>query len=577
MFNEKIDVFTGKKTYEVKIRSKELLLNSFLNKDTAFSLEERKEFGLDGLIPNVVETLDEQVVRVYGQYLKKETDIERNIFLTQLYDRNETLFFRLMQEHIQEMVPVYYTPTIGDVVKQFNQNFRRPRGLFISHPQMANIENILNNVVDPSRIKVICVTDSEAVLGIGDQGIGGIVISIAKLAMYTLCGGFHPNQVLPIVLDVGTNNKELLQNPLYLGWRHERVRGQQYDDFIDAFVTSVRNKFPNIYLHWEDFGRQTARKNLDRYRDSMCTFNDDMQGTAAVALAAILTGLKVNKTSMREQRVVIHGAGTAGCAIADQILEAMKEDGLSETEALSRIFLIDKNGLLHSELNEETFEYFQKRYVQPIQVCKEWGYKTGAPLTLSDAVSNVKPTILIGTSTQRGAFTESIVKTMAAHCARPIIFPLSNPTALCEAVPADLIEWTEGRVLVATGSPFADVRYNGKVYSVGQSNNAFVFPGLALGIISANATRVTDKMLVACAQTISEFVDINKEQGFSLLPSLTDIRDVSYKIAFAVGKAASSSGVAPVVTDQELMENIKKNTWETSYAKYVFTKEMQNQ
>ena len=568
MFTEKTDPLTGQKVYEIEIKGKQLLLNSFLNKDTAFSVDERKAFGLDGLIPDVVETLDEQVVRVYGQYLKKETDIEKNIFLTQLYDRNETLFFRLLQEHLTEMVPIFYTPTIGDVVKQFNQNFRRPRGLFISYPQMANIDNILNNVTDPSRIKAICITDSEAVLGIGDQGIGGIVISIAKLAMYTLCAGFHPHHILPIVLDVGTNNKELLQNPLYLGWRHERIRGQQYVDFIDTFVTAIRKKFPNIYLHWEDFGRQTARKNLDRYRNEMCTFNDDMQGTAAVNLGAILTGLKINKTKMQDQRVVIHGAGTAGCAIADQIVQAMIEEGLTEKEAQLKIFLIDKNGLLHSELDQDSLEYFQKRYVQPAEVYQKWKCIQAKLITLAEVVSNVKPTILIGTSTQRGAFTKEIALNMAEHCERPLIFPLSNPTELCEALPSDLLEWTQGRALIATGSPFASVRYNGRIYEIGQCNNAFVFPGLALGIVATKTTRVTEKMLVACAQTISECVNVNREQGFSLIPSLNDIRSVSYKIAFAVGKAAQESGVAPAITDEELMHNIQKYTWKTSYAKY---------
>jgi malate dehydrogenase (oxaloacetate-decarboxylating) len=575
MFKEKNDLFTGKKIYEVDIKGKRLLLNSFLNKDTAFTLEERRAFCLEGLIPNVVETLDEQVVRVYGQYLKKETDIERNIFLTQLYDRNETLFFRLMQEHLEEMVPVYYTPTIGDVVKQFNQNFRRPRGLFISQPQMSHIDSILDNVVNPSRIKAICVTDSEAVLGIGDQGIGGIVISIAKLAMYTLCAGYHPHSVLPIVLDVGTNNKELLQNPLYLGWRHERIRGQQYDDFIDAFVTGIQRKFPNVYLHWEDFGRQTARKNLDRYRDSMCTFNDDMQGTAAVALAAILTGLKVNKTSMAEQRVIVHGAGTAGCSIADQICEAMMEDGLTEEQAHSQIFLIDRNGLLTSKLDQDSLEYFQKRYVQPFESLQNWKVENPQNIRLEEVVAHVKPTILIGTSTQKGAFTEKIVKNMAENCKRPLIFPLSNPTVLCEATPTDLISWTNGNVLVTTGSPFTDVRYNGQIFTIGQCNNAFVFPGLALGIAASKATRVNDKMLVACAQTISEFVDINQAPGFSLLPSLTNIKDVSNRIAFAVGKAAQESGVAEKQNDEELILNIKKNTWETSYANYIYRENME--
>jgi malate dehydrogenase (oxaloacetate-decarboxylating) len=567
MFKEKRNSFDGKKYYEVSITGKQLLLNSFLNKDTAFTLEERREFKLNGLIPNVVETLDEQAVRVYGQYLKKETDIERNIFLTQLYDRNETLFFRLLQEHLVEMVPVFYTPTVGDVVQQFNQNFRRPRGLFISYPQMSQIEDILNNIPEAYDVSAVCVTDSEAILGIGDQGVGGIVISIAKLAMYTLCAGFHPTKVLPIVLDVGTNNKELLQNPLYLGWRHERIRGEQYDDFIDAFVSALRKRFPNVYLHWEDFGRQTARKNLDRYKDEMCTFNDDMQGTAAVTLGAILAGLKVNGTKMSEQRVVIHGAGTAGCCIADQIVAAMMVDGLSEKEALSRMFLIDMNGMLHS--NMDHLEYFQKKYAQPVEVYTDWDRVKGKIIQLSEVVKNVKPTILIGTSTQTGAFTEDIVKMMASYCDRPLIFPLSNPTSRCEALPSNLIEWTNGKVLVATGSPFQDVRYNGKVYPIGQCNNAFVFPGLGLGVVSSKATRVNNEMLVACAKVISECAQINRDPSLSLLPSLTDIFDVSYKIAYATSKAAQQTGVAPVTTEQEIHDNIHSNIWKTSYVKYT--------
>ncbi|KAB8029230.1 NAD-dependent malic enzyme [Fluviispira multicolorata] len=570
MFKEKRNSFDGQKYYEVSLKGKQLLLNSYLNKDTAFTYDERIEFKLDGLIPNVIETLDEQVVRVYGQYLKKESDIERNIFLTQLYDRNETLFFRLMQEHLIEMVPVFYTPTVGEVVQQFNQNFRRPRGLFISYPQMSQIEDILSNIPNAYDVSAVCVTDSEAILGIGDQGVGGIVISIAKLAMYTLCAGFHPTKVLPIVLDVGTNNKELLQNPLYLGWRHERIRGEQYDDFIDAFVTALRKRYPHVYLHWEDFGRQTARRNLDRYKNEMCTFNDDMQGTAAVTVGAILAGLKVNGTKMSEQTVVIHGAGTAGCCIADQILAAMIADGLTEQQALAKIFLIDMNGMLHSSMDH--LEYFQRKYAQPVDVYNDWERVKGKPILLYDVVKNVKPTILIGTSTQTGAFSEEIVKMMASHCERPIIFPLSNPTSRCEALPANLIEWTQGKVLVATGSPFADVRYNGKVFPIGQCNNAFVFPGLGLGVVASKATRVNDEMLVACAKVISECAQINKDPNLSLLPSLTHIRDVSYKIAYATVKAAQDTGVAPKMTEQEIHDNIHANIWKTSYVRYVLGK-----
>ncbi|WP_186645590.1 NAD-dependent malic enzyme [Fluviispira vulneris] len=570
MFKEKRNSFDGQKYYEVSLKGKQLLLNSFLNKDTAFTYDERIEFKLDGLIPNVIETLDEQVVRVYGQYLKKESDIERNIFLTQLYDRNETLFFRLMQEHLIEMVPVFYTPTVGDVVQQFNQNFRRPRGLFISYPQMSQIDDILNNIPNAYDVSAVCVTDSEAILGIGDQGVGGIVISIAKLAMYTLCAGFHPTKVLPIVLDVGTNNKELLQNPLYLGWRHERIRGEQYDDFIDAFVSALRKRYPNVYLHWEDFGRQTARKNLDRYKNEMCTFNDDMQGTAAVTVGAILAGLKVNGTKMSEQKVVIHGAGTAGCCIADQILAAMIADGLTEKQALANMFLIDMNGMLHTSMDH--LEYFQRKYAQPVDVYNDWERIKGKPILLYDVVNNVKPTILIGTSTQTGAFTEEIVKMMASHCERPIIFPLSNPTSRCEALPANLIEWTQGKVLVATGSPFADVRYNGRVFPIGQCNNAFVFPGLGLGVVASKATRVNDEMLVACAKVISECAQINKDPNLSLLPSLTHIREVSYKIAYATAKTAQDTGVAPKMTDQEIHDNIHANMWKTSYVRYVIGK-----
>jgi malate dehydrogenase (oxaloacetate-decarboxylating) len=567
MFKEKKSSFDGKKYYEISLLGKQLLLNSFLNKDTAFTLEERKDFQLEGLIPNVVETLDEQVVRVYGQYLKKETDIERNIFLTQLYDRNETLFFRLMQEHLVEMVPMFYTPTVSDVVKQFNQNFRRPRGLFISYSQRCQIEKILNNIPDVYEIRAVCVTDSEAILGIGDQGIGGIVISVAKLAMYTLCAGFHPAKVLPIVLDVGTNNKELLQNPLYLGWRHERIRGDQYDDFIDIFVTALQKKFPNIYLHWEDFGKQTARKNLDRYKDKMCTFNDDMQGTAAVTLGALFAALQINETSMKDQRVVIYGAGTAGCSVADQIVAAMISDGLTEDEAYRRLFLIDQHGLLHSDLDH--LESFQKPYAQSCDVFKNWDCSKEKGLFLEDVVKNFKPTILIGTSAQGGAFHERIVKTMASYCQRPIIFPLSNPTVCCEAEPAKLLEWTCGRALIATGSPYADVRYHGRVYPIGQCNNAFVFPGLALGIVASQATRVNNEMLISCAKVISECSQIFDQSYFCLLPSLADIQKVSYKIAFATAKAAQKSGVAPVLSDEDIHRCIHSHMWNAQYVSYI--------
>ena len=479
-FERKKDKKTGEEWIETSLCGKPLLTTPQLNKGTAFTPEERHAFGLMGKLPSRVETLEEQVVRAYKQFKSYNSRLNGNIYLNSLLDSNQTLFYKLVSLYLSEMLPVIYTPIVGTAVKKFSQEFRHSRGLYVSYPDRDYISEILDNRSHPE-IDLIVVTDGEGVLGIGDQGVGGMDIPIAKLMVYTLCAGIDPTRTLPILLDVGTNNQELLEDPLYLGWRHKRLQGAEYDDFIQRFVHAVKEKFPNVFLHWEDFGRENARRNLERYRKELCTFNDDMQGTGAVTLAAILAGMKVNGESFKEQQIVIFGAGTAGTGIADQIYDAMKRQGLGEEEVRRRFWLIDKTGLLTTQSNLTSF---QVPYAQPMEALKHWDLQDPSHITLKEVIQEVKPTILIGCSSVAHAFTEDIIKEMASHVKRTIILPLSNPTEHCEAVPEDILKWTRGKVLLATGSPFEDVEYEGRNIRIAQCNNAFVFPGLGLGLIA---------------------------------------------------------------------------------------------
>ncbi|MGQ0414761.1 oxaloacetate-decarboxylating malate dehydrogenase, partial [Bacillus sp. HC-TM] len=455
-----------------------------LNKGVAFTQNEREELGLKGLLPPAVLTLEEQARRAYEQFSSQPDDLLKNVYLTALHDRNEVLFYRILTDHLREMLPIVYTPTVGVAIQRYSHEYRKPRGVYLSINDPSGIEEAFTNIgATAENIDLVVVTDGEGILGIGDWGVGGINIAIGKLAVYTAAVGIDPSRVLPVILDVGTNREELLNNPFYIGNRHPRITGEAYDEFIDTFVQAVNKQFPKALLHWEDFSSRNARKILDKYRHDVCTFNDDIQGTGAVSLAAVLSAVKASGVPLSEHRVVVFGAGTAGIGIADQVRDAMVRVGVSEEESYKCFWCIDRNGLVTD--NMEDLLDFQIPYTRKEAEVSEW--KENDVIGLAEVVKHVKPTILIGTSTVAGAFKEEIIKEMASHVERPIILPMSNPTPLAEAKPADLIEWTEGRALVATGSPFEPVTYNGVTYVIGQSNNALIFPGLGLGTIVVRA------------------------------------------------------------------------------------------
>ncbi|WP_198324341.1 NAD-dependent malic enzyme, partial [Methylococcus sp. BF19-07] len=495
------DPQTGEEIWAVPLRGPLLLNHPLFNKGTAFPEQERRELGLLGLLPPHVDTLEIQVERAYEAFRSKPTDLERHIYLRALQDENEVLFYRLIQDYIEETMPVVYTPTVGEACQLFSHIYRHPRGLFVAYPEREHIDELLANT--PQRhVDVIVVTDGERILGLGDQGAGGMGIPIGKLALYTLCGGIHPARTLPVLLDVGTDNPDLLNDPLYMGWRHPRVRGAEYDAFVERFVQAVMRRYPNLLLQWEDFAQAHAGPLLERYRDRLCTFNDDIQGTAAVATGTVLAAVEAVGTRLRDQVVAVFGAGSAGCGIAEQLCAAMVGEGLSETEARSRFFLIDRTGLLREGFSG--LPPFQRAFVQPSSALASWRLDRPDHIGLADVVSHAKPTILIGVSGVAGAFTETIVKTMADLTPRPIILPLSNPTSRCEALPAQILAWTEGRALVATGSPFADVVWSGRRFPVSQCNNSYVFPGLGLGILAVGARRVTQGMFMTAARALAD-------------------------------------------------------------------------
>ena len=495
----------------IHARGGAVLASPTINRGTAFTLAERETLGLTGLLPTGVSTLESQLRRVYAQYLEQANDLRKWVYLANLRDRNEVLFYRLLSEHLSEMLPVVYTPTVGVAIERFSQEFRRTRGVYLSVDHPEDVETALRNTgLGPDDLDLLVATDSEGILGIGDQGVGGIEISIGKLAVYTAAAGIHPRRVLPVVLDMGTDNLKLLNDDLYLGARHARVRDQRYDDLIDAYVTAVSKLFPTAMLHWEDFGATNARRILNKYADQVCTFNDDMQGTAATVMAAAFSAVRAAGTRIRDQRVVIYGAGTAGLGIADMMREQMIREGLSREEATRRFYPMGSRGLLiddHPRLLDFQQPYARRR-------AEVTGWASGdRGIGLAEVVSRVKPTMLIGTSTHAGAFTEAIVRDMAAHTPRPIIMPLSNPTSKCEALPADLVEWTDGRVLTATGSPFGPVTYRDRTYQIAQANNALVFPGLGLGVTVAKARRISDGMIAAAADAVARMSDATRRWG----------------------------------------------------------------
>lgn len=533
---------SGEEWIETDLRGKALLTTLLLNKGTAFTYEERCALGLLGKLPYKIETLEEQVVRAYHQYKKYHSPLQKQIYLNNLHDKNEVLFYKLVITHLTEMLPIIYTPIISLAVKAFSHEFRQPRGLYISYPDKDNMTMILKNRTHP-KVDAIIVTDGERILGIGDQGVGGINIPIAKLMLYTICGGINPYFSLPIILDVGTDNPELLNDPLYLGWKHPRIRGDEYDDFIDRFVAGVKAEMPKALLHWEDFGRGNARKILEKYRDKMCTLNDDMQGTGVVTLAALLVAVRRTGHSLVDQKIVILGAGTAGVGIADQIVFALEKQGLSKRDARKRIWLVDKAGLLTKSTKE--LLSFQLPYARDDE----------AMLSLENLVKKIHPTVLIGCAGVGGAFSENIIKDMASFTARPIIFPLSNPNEYAEANPKDILAWTNGRALIATGSPFDP--------KIAQCNNALSFPGLGLGLIASSAKMLTDNMLWIASNTISHCTE-NSENA-ALLPDISQATEVAFRVALEIVEEVKREGLSDASLDKSAEEILRAYIWEPYY------------
>ena len=551
-------------SWRTTLRGRQVLSDPRINKGTAFGDDERRDLGVTGLIPSGYVTLDQQVNRVYAQYLRQSTDLARNVYLTDVHDRNEVLFYRLLTSHLSEMLPIVYTPTVGQAIEQYSHEYRRPRGVYLSvdHPEL--IESSLRAAgLEAGEVDLVVATDAGAILGIGDWGVGGIHIAVGKLAVYTAAGGINPNRALAVMLDVGTDRQSLLDDPLYIGNRHPRVPAADYDRFMDAFVDAVTRLFPSALLHWEDIGVSNARRLLERYRHRLLTFNDDIQGTGAVNLAAVLAAIRAAGTALTEHRVVIFGAGTAGTGIADQLSAAMMAQGMTREQASARFWAVDRPGLLTAKT--PGLSDSQRRYARDRAEVADWAAdQPGGGISLAELVSRIHPTILIGTSTVTGAFTEPIVREMAAHAKRPIILPMSNPTSLCEAAPADLIRWTHGQALVATGSPFEPVDYEGTRYVIGQANNALIFPGLGLGVIAARATRVTDRMLAAAAHAVAALVDTSAA-GSELLPRVESLRETSVAVATAVARAAAEEGASATDPGDHLEDRIRALMWEPVY------------
>ncbi len=541
-----------------------LLDSSLLNKECAFSEEERRIFNLQGLLPHAIETIEQQVARAYLQFSQFNHDLDKLIYLRNIQDINETLFFRLLIDYLEEMMPIIYTPTVGEACQLFSRIYRRKRGLFIAYPDRDRIDEILQNATKRN-IKIIVVTDSERILGLGDQGIGGMGIPIGKLALYSACGGISPAYSIPITLDVGTDNQQLLDDPMYMGWRHSRIRGSDYDDFIDQFINGIKRRWPKAMIQFEDFAITNATPLLQKYRHSECVFNDDIQGTAAVTVGTLLAACHAQKKALKDHRIVFVGAGSAGCGIAEQIILHIKEQGLTEEEALLRIYLTNSQGLLTG--NTQGLKLFQRKFAKPFAMVENWG-STSGQVDLLAVIKAVKPSILIGVSGQPGLMSQAVIETLHSHCVNPIILPLSNPTSRVEALPEDIIKWTKGQAIVATGSPFPAVEYEGQNHPITQCNNSYIFPGIGLGVISSHARHITDNMFMAASKALADCSPLAQGQGNELLPSLADIRQVSLNIAMAVGKQAVADKVASQVSEDELEKAIKRNFWYPEYRQY---------
>ncbi|MDM1486811.1 NAD-dependent malic enzyme [Acinetobacter towneri] len=541
-----------------------LLELPLLNKGSAFSEEERTRFNLHGLIPHAIENIEEQSQRSYQQYSAFGDAINKHIYLRNIQDTNETLFYHLIEQHLSEMMPIIYTPTVGEACQRFSDIYRRHRGIFISYPDRAHIDDIVQNI-NKKNVKVIVITDGERILGLGDQGIGGMGIPIGKLSLYTACGGISPAYTLPITLDVGTNNPQLLNDPIYMGWNQPRISGEEYYQFVDQVIDAVKRRWPKALIQFEDFAQKNAMPLLNKYRDQICCFNDDIQGTAAVSVGSLIAASRAAGKQLKDQTIAFLGAGSAGCGIAEQIVAQMVVEGLSDAEARARVYMVDRFGLFTS--NQPNLLDFQRKLAQSPERVAHWDNPEGV-ISLLDVIQNAKPTVLIGVSGQPGLFTEEVIKTLAANCERPIVLPLSNPTSQVEAFPADILEWTEGKALIATGSPFEPVNYQGKLYNISQCNNSYIFPGIGLGVIAAGATRVTDSMLIASSNALADCSPLLQDPNADLLPDLNEIQQVSKFIAFRVAKAAMDAGVAAVMSDEALREAIEANFWKPAYRDY---------
>ena len=536
------------------------LFDALTTKGTAFTHAERREFGLLGLLPIAEKTIEQQVEHCWNEFSTRRHELDKHIYLRALQDRNETLFYRVLRDHIPETMPIVYTPTVGEACQRFSEIYRRPRGLFVSYPDRAELRQVLRN--RPHRdVDVIVVTDGQRILGLGDQGIGGMGIPIGKLSLYTLIGGIEPARTLPIVLDVGTDNVELLEDPQYLGWRHRRIGDDDYYAFIDEFVGAVHEELPDVLLQWEDFATAHALPILERYRDKLLTFNDDIQGTAAVTVGALHGAAKVAGRPVSQQQVVMLGAGSAGMGVLDMVQREMMAQGLSEADASGRIWVVDIQGLLTDDRADLSAE--QRKFAQPADRVADWGLS--APAQLADVVHHVDVGVLLGLSTAAGAFTEEIVRELAGKTQRPIIFPLSNPTSRAEAHPAELDEWTDGRALIATGSPFGPVHRDGVVRPIAQCNNVYIFPAMGLAVTAAQATRVTDEMMRVAAATLGDASPALHDPNQPLLPAWTDVPDVAVRIARAVAVQAVANGVAPERSPEQLTERIAQVRWTPDY------------
>jgi malate dehydrogenase (oxaloacetate-decarboxylating) len=550
---------------ETTLSGFDLINFPLLNKGTAFTESERSDFALHGLLPPHIGTLEDQAERRLKALRHRSTDFGRYAYLRDLQDTNETLFYAVLVNNIEEMLPLVYTPTVGEGCQRFSEIWRKPRGLFLSYTDQHRIREIVaHHRYDD--VRVIVVSDGERILGLGDQGAGGMGIPIGKLALYTACAGISPHQCLPVLLDVGTDNEERLRDPVYIGWEHSRVRGAEYDDFVEAFIQAVTERWPQVLLQWEDFAGINAGRLLERYRDRLCTFNDDIQGTGAVAAGTLLAAINVTGVPLTEQRIVILGAGSAGTGIASLLVAAMKEDGLNETEARRRFYAVDKDGLLVEGM--PGLRSAQQPWVQPRPAIADWRLQRAGHIGLLDVVTNAKPTVLIGVSGQAGTFTEEAVRAMAAGVERPIIFPLSNPTSRAEAVPADLMIWTEGRALIGTGSPFPPVKRKGRYVPVDQTNNSYIFPGMGLGVLSARARRLTDGMFLAAAKCLAELSPARRGESGRLLPPVSRLRSVSLAIARAAAIQAMKEGVADPRDEALLESQIRANIWDPVYLPY---------